>query len=222
MFFIIYSFLPSLHRLELWHLLRRKVRLLDVHTTMMSGISTSAWSTLGGRRASNLVYYLSTCHDIAALGKVRSTKPMMLVLVEIVICILLVIGFSLVRTTGLLLVHWASTILRRIDTHLVLHHITHMLLALRGVLVPRESGDSFGLLSRGHASLNLAVVSTTWWQGFLLETLVMRIMLQLISVSTSLFFAFGSTWVIHLGHLCLNLLLGLSLVHTLAHQNIHE
>ena len=63
----------------------------------------------------------------------------MRVLVEIVICILLIVCLRLVGAARLSLVHWASTVLRGIEAHLVLHHIScHVLLAaLRSVLVTR-------------------------------------------------------------------------------------
>lgn len=75
-----------------------------------------------------MVYYLSTCHDIATLRKVRSTETVMRVLVEIVICILLIliVSLCLVGAARLLLVHWASAVLRGINAHLVLHHISQL------------------------------------------------------------------------------------------------
>ena len=125
-----------------------------------------------------MVYYLSTCHDIATLRKVRSTKTVMRVLVEIVICILLlIVSLCLVGAARLLLVHWASAVLRGIDTHLILHHVSQ-LTALGRVLVTRYSAESFRLLCWSYTSLSLScVMTTTRRQGLLLETLVVGIML---------------------------------------------
>lgn len=186
----------------------------------MSGISSR--STLRRWWTAHLVYYLSACHDIAALRKVSGAKSMMLVLVEVVIWVLRVVWLLLMLAARLLLVYWASAILRWVDTHLVLHHIAHVLLALGLVLMSGDTSQRFWFLCWGNTSLSCSMVSTTRWKRLLLETLVMRVELHLTSVPASMFFALGRSLTIHLGHLCLNLSLCLRLVHTLAHQHVHQ